>query len=185
MAMTGKFTISWTVAALVTAVLLSASLMAVAQTGQAADEPVKFRGNPEFGDPTTAADPLADFLSPAPMGPPQTFAVTPREARSAAQTPAAPVRNRNEVRKSRRVLAQDPGFKHRATRTASARPLRLDPRAGQASGTEAALSFAPVERRRPRNFPLCFPSSASEQNGLGRCNTAMPYRGRFEELLAE
>lgn len=175
------------IAAFVPGLLLSASLIAGAQNARAVDRQIDFRGNPEFADqtPRSAPDP-ADFLSPTPMGPPQGFAVAPPASHAATRTPSPTLSHGDETRGSKmRAQAQQPRFKHKATRTAYARPLRLE--GGQAgSGADSALSFAPVERKRTQLLPPCFPSPAFEQNGLNRCGTATPpYRGRFEELLGE
>jgi hypothetical protein len=169
--------------------LLSASLVAVAQNAPTGDERVWLRGGTLSGDPGPpgSPDPFGDLLSPAPMGLPQRFVVAPRlRSDSAAQTPISVHRSDDVMRRSRmRASAQGPGFRHQGTRTASARPLPLDAGLNQAPGTARALSFAPVERRRTRPLPFCFPSSASEQNGLNRCSTIVRSTGRFEELLAE
>jgi hypothetical protein len=189
MAITLRSTISWTAAAFAPALLLSASLMAVAQITENTDEHYRLRGDAESRGPARATDPLADFLSPTPMGLPQRFAVTPRVSRAdpPAQPPAPARRFSHEMRNSRiQAQAERPGFKHKGTQTVSARPLRLDAGRNQASGVESALSFAPVERRRTGLSQRCLPPFAFEQNGLPRCNTGMPsYRGRFEELLGQ
>jgi hypothetical protein len=199
MKMTLKSMISRAVAALAPplVVLLSMSLAAIAQDAQTTDQPNRFRGNPEFGDPALlkAPDP-ADFLLPAPMGPPQNFAVTPRVSRaeSPAQTAPAVQPSGHVVRRSGMTAqAERPRFNHKAhraigagTQTASARPLRPNVGPNEASNAESALSFAPLERRRTRLSQPCFPLSAFEQNGLNGCGTGAPaYRGRFEELLGE
>jgi hypothetical protein len=175
-------------AAIVSGLVLCVALIAVAQTTRIADERVALQAGTPSPDPTpaTTADPLADFLTPAPMGPQQRFAVAPRPD-TLAQTFTPPQRSGGEIANTRmRAQAERPRFKHKATQTASARPLRLDRGSNQVSGGEPALAFAPVERKPTRLLQPCFPAYAFDQNGLKGCTTAAPsYRGRFEELLRE
>ena len=183
-----KMALKSTISALASIVLLSASLMAVAQNAQDTGAHIQFRGNPEFGDPVPlkAPDP-ADFLSPDPMGPPQTFAVAAPASRAdaPAQTPTPHQRAGHKIRNSSMTAqAERPRVRYKGTQTASARPRRLDAGPNAVTGGESALSFAPLERKRTRPSQPCFPLSAFGKNGLEECNTGT-YRGRFEELLAE